>query len=280
MSLTAVVRKEFHECRRSYTFLGLTACYVLFAVFFAAIRWVPQLGLREGTPTSTLALLNSLSQPGAVFVPLVGIAVGYQAIAGERDRGSLRLGLSLPNTRRELVAGKFFGRFAAVALAIAFTSVAVGLVALATYPYFDTRAFLLNTAMTVVYGGLYLAIAVGFSAFMETRRTALLGAMGLYVLFLLVWDALVLVLQVVFVGPTLPEGARLPDWIQFVALLNPTRAFEYAKKAVLPEFDEFVPAPESDLILLQDWVGFLVLPVWVVLPLVVGSLRFQRTDVE
>lgn len=280
MSITAIVRKEYRELRRSYSLLVISIFFTLTGVFFAGIQWVPELGLREGTPTSTLALLNSLAQPGTAFIPLLGLLAGYQAIAGERERGSLKLALSVPNSRREIVFGKFLGRFAVVAGAILTTSVAIGLIALTTYAYFDTKAFLLNTALTVAHGGVFVAISVGFSAWMSSRLRALVGTAFLYMLFLLVWDVILLFLQLLFIGPTLPKGSQLPNWIQVLNVLNPATAFQYAREAVLPAYSELTPAPESSAAYLQDWVGFPVLLAWVVTPLVLGYLRFERADIN
>lgn len=280
MSITAIVRKEYRELRRSYSLLVISALFALTGVFFAGIQWVPKLGLREGTPTSTLALLNSLAQPGTAFIPLLGLLAGYQAIAGERERGSLKLTLSSPNSRREIVLGKFVGRFSVVAAAILSTSVAIGLIALTTYAYFDTRAFLLNTVLTVAHGGVFVAISVGFSAWMRSRRRALVGTAFLYLLFLLIWDAFLAFLQLLLIGPTLPEGSQLPNWIQVINILNPVTAFQYARQAVIPAYSELTITPVSSAVYLQDWVGFPVLLAWVVTPLVLGYFRFERADIH
>ncbi|WP_114578815.1 ABC transporter permease subunit [Saliphagus sp. LR7] len=278
MSLVAVAKKEQRECRRSYTLLGTALLFVLSAAFLAAIQWVPRLGLRAGTPTSTLALLNSLAQPGAIFVPMLGLLIGYHTIAGEREQGTLRIALGLPNTRREVVFGKFAGRLAVIAAAITLTSIIIALIALATFEYFDTKAFVLNTVLTILYGGVYLAIAIGFSAWMHSRLRAMVGTSFLYLVFLLGWDAVLLFLQLIFIGPTLPEGSQLPDWMQFINILNPATAFQYARKAVLPAYAELTPAPESSAVYLQDWVGFPILFIWIAAPLIFGYIRFKRTD--
>ncbi|MFD1512945.1 ABC transporter permease [Halomarina rubra] len=280
MSLRAVARKEFHECRRSYTLLGLAGLYVLIAVFFAVIQWVPYPDMSREASTSTLALLNSLTQPGAAFVPLLGLLVGYHTIGGARESGSIRLTLSLPNTRRAVVFGTFLGRFAVVATVIALASAGIGIVALATYAYFDVEALVVNTAVSVLYGGVYVAIGIGFSAFTKSRFRALLGAAGLFWLFFIVWDAFMFLVQVLFIGPTLPEGSQLPGWMEYVWLLNPSSAIVYTRRTLLPEYHELVFTPRTSAAYLQDWVGVVVLFVWVVVPLVVGYVRFERIDLE
>ena len=48
-------------------------------------------------------------QPGHLPDSLIALVLGFDAIVGERERGSLDLLLSMPITRLELLLGKFFG---------------------------------------------------------------------------------------------------------------------------------------------------------------------------
>lgn len=68
--------------------------------------------------TTTLVLLNSMRQPTVLLIPLVGLALAYDTIAGERESGTLRLLIGLPNSRAEVVFGKFVGRTGVIAVSI------------------------------------------------------------------------------------------------------------------------------------------------------------------
>ncbi|MFC6990329.1 ABC transporter permease subunit [Haladaptatus sp. GCM10025707] len=282
MSLKTVARKEYHQCRRSPAVLGTVSLFFLSVVFFAAIQWVPKIGQvgYSGTPRFTLALINSLGQPGAIFVPMLGLLVGYHTIAGERESGALKMMLALPHTRRDVVFGKFLGRVAVVMAVTAIAGLAVGVIALVTYAAFDVKSFVINTTIWVLYGSVYVSIAVGFSAWMESKRKALVGTVSLYALFMLGWDALMFILQLIFIGPTLPQGAQLPDVIQFAGVLNPARAFMFASRSALPAYYELTVYSESNAAFLQDWIGFPILAVWVVVPLSLGYLRFRAADIH
>jgi ABC-2 type transport system permease protein len=50
--------------------------------------------------------------------PIVGVVVGYNAVSGGRESGSLKLLLSLPHSRADVVFGKVVGRGAALSLAV------------------------------------------------------------------------------------------------------------------------------------------------------------------
>src|SRR5699024_6961636 len=118
MSLVAVTKKEFLDSIRSYTLLGLIVLSVVLSGFWSAIQWIPEMSQPVNGNLDMLALLNSMRQPALYLIPMIGIVVGYKAIAGERDSGSIKLLLALPNTRREVFLGKVIGQTAVVSVAI------------------------------------------------------------------------------------------------------------------------------------------------------------------
>ncbi|UIO99692.1 ABC transporter permease [Halobaculum sp. CBA1158] len=280
MPLRAVVRKDFTDAIRSFSLQFTTLLFVAFAAGLAAIQWIPE--TQYGGPAvdpSTLALLNSMRQPTVFMIPLIGLVLAYDALAGERTSGTLRLLIGLPNSRLEAVAGKFLGRTAVIAVAIAVGYAVAGGIALATYESFDARVFGLYTLLTIGYGAVYVGIATGFSAAMASRRDAFAGAGGLYALFILGWDVLLLVLQLAIYGEEIPE-AGLPDWFKFLGMVNPSTAFMHAVRSVVPEYETLTFYPEGSAAYLQDWVGFVILAGWCVLPLAFGYLRFERADIH
>jgi ABC-2 type transport system permease protein len=279
VSLSAVVKKEVHQSIRSYSVVGIAFFFFLFAVFLAAIRWIPVPYRSSPVARSTLVLLNSMRQSGVFFVPLLGLGIGYDAIAGERERGSLKLLLGLPNTRREAVLGKFVGRTLVVGGLVVACYTVVWVVTVLTYGSLDFATFGLYTLLTVCNGAVYVAVPLGFSAGMKSRQWALSAAIGLYALFMLGWDTLLFGLQLVLYGAQPPSGG-LPDWFQLIGVFNPSTAFMFAGRAVIPAYHDLTIYPQSDAVFLQDWVGFVVLLVWVVAPLVLGYRRFEKMDIE
>ena len=279
MSLTAVAKKDFRDSVRSRTLHVLVFVFTAFATGLATIQWVPSIYRDGSVPTTTLALLNSMRQPAVLFVPLISLAATYNTIAGERESGRIRLLLGLPNTRTAVVFGKYIGRTAVVAVAILIGYTVAGLVALVTFDSFDFAVFGLYTVLTICYGAVYTALATGFSAGMGSRLKAAAGATALYSVFLLGWDILLLFLQLLIYGRNIPEGG-LPEWFNFLGLLNPSTAFMHAVRAVIPAYAQITFYPESSAFYLQDWVGFPILAFWGAVPLVAGYLRFVRADIQ
>jgi len=277
MSTLAVAGKDLSESLRTYTLLGLTAAFVFVGGGLAAIHWIPVMYRESAVSSDTLALLNSMRQPTVLFVPLIGLALGTRSIAGERERGTIRLLLGLPISRGSVVLGKFLGRTAVVGIATLVGFGVAGGIALATYGSFDVTVFAVYTAMTVLYGAVFVAVGIGFSAGLPTRARAIAGAASLYALFLIGWDLLLTIL-VALTGRSMTEGA-VPAWIQLFGWLNPSWAFTYASRSVVPEYEAVTRRPIAGAAGLEDWVGFPILAAWIAVPLLVGSLRFRTADV-
>lgn len=279
MSLHAVAVKDFQDSVRSFSLVSTTLVFVVFAAWLATIQWIPLTYQDSLVDANTLALLNSMRQPTVFMVPLIGLALAYDTIAGELESGTIRLILGLPNSRADVVFGKFVGRTGVIAVSIAVGYTVAGVVALATYDSFDFVVFGLYTLLTIFYGAVFVGLTTGFSAWMGSRSRAFVGAGALYTLFLIGWDVLLLVLQLIVYGNEIPD-AGLPDWFKFIGMLNPSTAFMKATRAVIPEYAEITFYPEGSAFYVQDWIGFPILVFWGAVPLVLGYLWFDRADIQ
>lgn len=279
MSLVAVAKKEFKDSIRSYSLITLIVLFTLFAGGLALIQHVPPTYLTGNYDTSTLALLNSMRQPTVFFIPMIGLAVGYGAIANERQTGSLRLLLSLPNSRADVVFGKFIGQTFVVIVSILVGYTVAGTIAFTTYETFDIRIFGIYTGLTAFYGTVYIALAIGISSILKSKEKALVGASAAYLLFIIGWDVLLLFLQLLVYESEVPEGG-LPDWFKFIGLANPSTSFMYAVRAVIPAYRELTFYPDSTAVYMQEWVGFPLLLLWGLVPLGFGYYRFRTAHLS
>ncbi|XVH33247.1 ABC transporter permease (plasmid) [Haloferacaceae archaeon DSL9] len=279
MSLRAVIKKDVQDSIRSGLLIAITLLFLLVAGFWAAIQFVPPLYGESDVPISTLALLNSMGQPMAFFVPMLGLGISYSSIVGERESGSIRIALSLPNSRRDIVLGKFIGRSIVLTVAILTSYFVVAGIALLTYESFAAVEFVLYTVLTVFYGTVYVAIGIGFSSVMKSQTAALAGATGLYVLFQSGWDVVTAILQTITVGYIPPESGA-PPWLVVLHGINPTAAIGYATRAIIPEFDEIMTYPLSAAFYPPKWFGFAILGTWLLLSLGYAQQRFQRTEIH
>lgn len=273
MKTTAVTiaQKEFADAIRS------RLVWLLVVVF--AVITIPQiLSFRTMDPTTELATRNiaTLLKP---FLPLVGLLVGYKAIVGERESGSLRILLGLPSTRGDVVLGKVVGRAAVFLVAAVAGMIATGVGIRIIHGGIDLVTFVGAVMFMVLYGLSWVGIGVGLSAMVTTRFKAMAGAVGLYALFVLFWNSLVLpIAAFLFTGSAstdsfeLIEIATEPQWYIYFQRLNPVLAYDGSRSIV----GQLIESPLSLSGL--DLFGIGMLIAWGIVPVVVGYWRFSRVD--
>ena len=305
MTWDVVARKDFDDAVRSRWLWGLSFFFVAFiggttAVFFGYLT------SGGGQARSLYGLFAggaiSFSYTGFLGFALAFIALitSYGAIIDERESGSLKLLLSLPHSRGDVVLGKLMGRSAVVVLPVlaGFITALVALVATGTGV--DFGAFFPHIALTALLGAAFVALGVGVSAAASSSRRATLVSLGVYFLFALLWS---LVSQGVpslirgaanrLPGVSAPSGVTLMKLQLFVTYLNPLRAYETLVaqlylgnvvnarlvKAGLGQQLTLGPALKESLpFYFTGWFILLVLLAWIAVPPVLGYLVFEDVD--
>ncbi len=234
MSLVAIAEKDFQDTVRSR---GMIALVALFSLLVAVFAYLVRPGGQEGGEFATEILLSFFVGPFLVttLIPLVAVVVGYNAVSGERESGSLKLLLSLPHSRADVVFGKVVGRGAALAVAVFAGFLLPALVLIALPVSFNAGAYLGYTVFAAALGIVFVAIAVGCSAAAATQRRALIYGVGIYVLFVLFWSALTgQILDAA--GPIVDPLPASTDQIRtFLEVANPTTGVEVLTNAFLGE---------------------------------------------
>jgi len=200
--LATVVGKEMADHLTSARMRFLEALIVLIAAgtVLGVIRT-----LRESTGEDPFLFLRlfTLSEdplPSFIaflgfFVPLMAIALGFDAINGEHARRTLSRILAQPIYRDALILGKFLASLATLAitlLALWLLVTGLGLVFLGVPPSAEEVlrgvAFLI---VTIAYAGVWLALAMLFSTVFRQAATAALAALAVWLLFSVFWSMLV-----------------------------------------------------------------------------------------
>lgn len=311
-----VVKKEFVDTFRTRAVVVLALLYSVPFLFVPVLSLYTGLG---GNPddASSLLLLNTNAGTMSILVPLTAIVLSYASLSAERTSGSLKLLLSQPYDRRDVVAGKLAGRYAAVVALFAGTVIVNTLVVLpeAGFSGIDFSRLGILTGLTLLLGLLFVSIGVGASAATSTTRRSLGVAGGLWFGFFLLWNVLsqgivrLLVdhagLQAlngtrVFLGGTVENTGYLGTLL-FLKLLNPTQAYKtlFTSLTGTPAYqaraDMFggliasggsqinrqaaLSAFESDLpFYITDGAAAVILLAWIVVPVAVGYVIFRDTD--
>jgi Cu-processing system permease protein len=270
--IVAIAQKELREAVRSKWFWLWAGA---FAVLAAALAFVVLPGSQVagfGRFGRTAASLVALVQ---IIVPLMGLTLGAQSLAGQKESGALRYLLSHPVSRTEAYWGTYLGLAAALFATAAAGFGAAGVVTVMRGGGADASAFLRIAALSWVLAIMMLGIGMLVSTF--THRAG--AALGVAVF---VWLALVFLGDLGLMGTTI--ATRLPVGALFAsALLNPIEAFRLASLTVFSgTLDVLGPAGTYAV----DRLGaaltpvlFTVLIAWLVIPAGVGWFRFsRRTD--
>jgi ABC-type transport system involved in multi-copper enzyme maturation permease subunit len=155
-----------------------------------------------------------------VLASLLALVFTYDAFAGERERGTLRLLLVQGAGRAQLLAGKFCGAMLALSLVVA-PSLVLALwiggaaVSGAALSGEWVRVVVSIGAASLLYGAVFVSLGLGVSALCAQARTALVAALGL-------WSVLVWVLP----GAGALLASRLvgaPAWLAVEANINQVR---------------------------------------------------------
>jgi len=264
MSWLVVARKDFEDAIRSRWLIGLTVVFILL------VSGVSYLARQTASANAVLQLSGSLFV--GTLVPLIALVVAYNAVTGERESGSLKLLLSLPHSRADVVFGKVVGRAAALSTAITVGFVLPAVI-LALGPFtLEIGTYIIYTALVALLASVFVGIAVGWSAAAPSQRTALGGAIGLYFLFVPFWNGIQFRLRTAI--------ASLPDWVPLSAetvgnalyLSNPASAFQGLTTALLG--GQFLSGESAGL----QVSALSMLLFWLLAAPLVGLLVFQRRD--
>lgn len=286
MSLALVAKKDFQDASRSKVLWILSVLYVLLisAMVWAFAEFESLLAGGDAAAAAqqgvSFNLYLFMAGATTLFISATALVVSYKAIAGERESGQLKLLLGLPHSRVDVLLGKVIGRTAVLAAPVVLGFAVALLVAFALGVNVVVTEYAIFALLTVLYALVYVSIVVGVSAMASTTTQATAGAISIFVVLEVLWD---LVPTVTLFGyyyitdQSLPVSpAEYPEWYYVVTRLAPTSAYNAARNAVLPKSASV--SIDSSSFLLQDWLGFVVLGLWLVVPLLVGYWRFEAAD--
>lgn len=175
-----------------------------------------------GPPPGMQTAVVVLGGAAHVLVPLVALLSSYSALVGERESGSVRFLLGLPNSRRDAYGGKLAARLTAVAAPLAVgllvATVAVGAL-FQDGSYVDMLGL---TAVTLLYALVFVGFGLALSAVASTSTRAVVGAVGVFALFRGGWPALQLGLLEATDSEMFPI---YPEWYYWLGRINPVNAY-------------------------------------------------------
>jgi ABC-2 type transport system permease protein len=306
--LGVVILKELSDHLSSWRMRVLEWLVVLtaLAAVYAAIQQIREvtaedpflflrLFTRAGGPLPLVALLSFL-------VPLVSIGLGFDLVNSEHNQRTLSRVLSQPIYRDALLLGKFLAGLATISISLValwLLIIGLGLVLLGIPPGGEEVArALIFLAVTIVYAGVWLALALLFSILFRSAATAALITLGLWLFLTILWPLLLPALANVLT----PNGDVLAviNTQQILARASPSALFNEVVAVVLDPsvrstqqsmfaamglvLIERGAIPDAPIPLLQSllvvWAQIVGLVAGTILLFVVGYIAFQRQEVR
>jgi Cu-processing system permease protein len=265
--IAAIAAKECRERIRNRWALAIAAVFTVFALAIAYFGAAQQGSVGLKSADVTIASLVSLV---IYLVPLIALMLGYDAIVGERERGSLALLMSLPVTRTELLLGKYLGLAAALALATIAGFGVVGSLLAAKFGAMALFHYCAFVASAVALGLAFLSVSVLISVVASSR----IGASGLAIV---AWFGFVLVYDLVLLALLVALATKLPTpVVPALLLFNPADAFRMVNIFGFADMARFyglaTVVPRS---LANPGVQAAALVGWILVPLGIASWRFK-----
>lgn len=301
--LGVVVLKELSDHLASARMRVLEWLVVLtaLAAVYGAIQQVRDVTAED--PFLFLRLFTTAREPLPSFVsvlsflvPLMAIGLGFDAVNGEHNRRTLSRILSQPIYRDALLFGKFIAGLLTLSVSLIslwLLVIGLGLIMLGVPPGGEemARAFLF-LAVTIIYAGVWLALAMLLSVLFRSAATAALVTLGLWLFVSVIWPALSSAIAEVLFSNA--DQATLVTGGQMLARLSPATLFGECVLALLhPTTRTLGPVYLSQL---QGAVMGSPLPLWdsvmvawpqivgliaaTILLFVAGYIAFQRQEVR
>ncbi|MCB1503229.1 MAG: ABC transporter permease subunit [Bauldia sp.] len=223
----AVARQEFRIAARNRWVLLAALILLVFALVLGLLGSAPSGSLGVGRLAITVASLATLS---VYLVPLLALLLGFDAIAGEVERGTLPLVLSTPVARGSVILGKFLGHLAVIALAIVigFGIAGAAVMVLSGEGASGLIPLARLIASSIALGAVFLAVSYVVSA--STTQVGTSAAVAVAV-----WLALVVLYDLGLLGALVldPGGGFAQGAFPWMLLASPADAFRLFNLAAL-----------------------------------------------
>lgn len=246
-----MVQKEFGDHIRSWRFIILLAIVTLACIgsIYTAVTalragvgigdeenrflFLSMFTISDGNLPNFLTFLSFLA-------PLIGIAIGFDSVNGERNKGTLSRVLSQPVHRDDFLNAKFVAGLlliAVVVFSLGFLVMGMGLYTIGYPPTPEEFGRVIVVLLiTTVYVGLWLNLSLLFSVRFKQAATSALAGIAMWIFFLVFFSMIVNLIA----GATMPSNLNNAaavmahsNWIQLLSRVSPAQLFQEAASTLL-----------------------------------------------
>lgn len=237
MSWDVVAKKEFRDALRSK---GLWVLSVVFTAFFVIpAAGALYFGFEIGGGGQDIGMQFLISRVYlnivTLLLPLVAIFAGYAAISKERTSGSLKLLLSLPHSRRDVIIGKVVGRCGVVGVPLAGAFLVTALFFIGSKITFKPGLYVTFAMFSMVFALVMVAVAVSISGAVEKSLYSIIGNMTFFVSITFFWNLWANSIGDAFWDYLGLQGAANWTLVLFLKLLNPSQTYKTLMNSMVGE---------------------------------------------
>lgn len=257
-------------------------------------RWIAAAIILLGTLALALSLLGSaptgsirassldimvinLANLSVYLIPLIALMLSYDSLVSEFERGTMLLLLTYPIARWQVVMGKFVGHSLILLIAI-FAGYGGAVLILLAGGQVQITGWLAYVSMmlsSLLLGCVFISLGYLLSILVKERATAAGSAIALWLIFVVLYDLLLFGLLLLDEQQLISQ--QLLSWLM---LASPTDSYRLINLSLFEEvrhasgLGALVVGNEGLSIRLLGGVMLL----WLVLPLAVVLLVFQRRE--
>lgn len=259
-AIFSIGKKEFMDNFRNKWIIILS---IIFAILVVIISYFGSQGF--GQDWSSLEnTIGGLEGIVTLIIPIISLMLGYAAIVGEIEKGSMSSLLALPVNRYEIILGKFLGLGSVICSTILIGFGISGIIIALNAPSSDYTPYLSFIGISILIGLAFLSVSMFFSTLFKKRSSAMGGAIFLWFFFSIIWQIILVgVLFAAMMSGGITESTSIPGWFFPFLLANPLMVFSAAG---------FPDAPSIYWRMLSPTL-------WIIIPLLLTFFRFKRTDI-
>lgn len=201
----SIARKEFTDAVTSKRLWLIAGIFLLFSI---ASTYSTSFGFRMGVQQATRPMVqidSSIASATAYMAPLLGLALAFDAVSGERERGTLRILLSRPIYREDVINGKILSALAVIGLTITVSSLAAVSISILLHNISvtvdDVSRIGLFIVFSIVFSFAYYALALFVSTFSSKSSHSLVISIGIWIFFAFILSIMSSFIATAILGP-------------------------------------------------------------------------------
>lgn len=245
---------------------------VLFSLVLSVAGSAPSGALGTDRLSVTVASLTSLS---VYLVPLMALIISFDAIAGERERGTLPLYLAYPVSRGEILTGKLAAQLVLIMIAICLGYGAAAAVAFwfsGSAAMDGLPALIRLVWSSVLLGAIFLALGQMLSSLSRRPSSAAGLAIGLWLVAVVLYDLGLLAAIVADDGGYFTT--KVFPWLLVINPADALRIYNLAASDAVAAASGLAGAAQS----IALWKPLVSLLIWIVAASGLARLAFGKVE--